>query len=94
MDRGSSYRPEIFYHSETQKESAERSKEDLKGNLAIDAPIVTQISPASTFYPAEEYHQDFYKKEGNHERMIPLEEDRQNRLNKVWGDVDNLEKNS
>lgn len=94
MDRGSSYRPEIFYHSETQKEIAEHSKEELKGKLAIAAPIVTQISPASIFYPAEEYHQDFYKKEGNHERMIPLEEDRQNRLNEVWGDVDNDEKNS
>ena len=93
MDRGSSYRPEIFYHSETQKEIAERSKEELKDKLAINAPIVTQISPASIFYPAEEYHQDFYKKEGNYERMIPLEEDRQNRLNEVWGEADKHEKN-
>lgn len=92
MDRGSSYRPEIFYHSETQKEIAERSKEELKDKLAIGAAIVTQISPASIFYPAEEYHQDFYKKEGNHERMIPLEEDRQNRLNEVWGEADKHEK--
>ena len=93
MDRGSSYRPEIFYHSEIQKEIAERSKEELKDKLAIAATIVTQISPASIFYPAEEYHQDFYKKEGNHERMIPLEEDRQNRLNEVWGEADKHEKN-
>ena len=94
MDRGSSYRPEIFYHSEIQKEIAERSKEELKDKLAIAATIVTQISPASIFYPAEEYHQDFYKKEGNYERMIPLEEDRQNRLNEVWGEADKHEKNS
>ena len=61
-DRGSSYRTAIFYHTPEQKDEAEASKRALQESGRFDKPIVTQILPAFTFYPAEEYHQDFYKK--------------------------------
>lgn len=61
-DRGDSYRTAIFYHSEEQKEIAEASKNKLSQSGKFKKPIVTKILPASTFYPAEDYHQDFYKK--------------------------------
>lgn len=62
VDRGSSYRAAIFYHSEEQKRIAEQSKKDVEASGRFDRPIAVQIEPASVFYPAEEYHQDFYKK--------------------------------
>ncbi len=61
-DRGSSYRPVIFYHSEKQREEAEASKQALEASGRFDKPIAVAIEPASAFYPAEEYHQDYYKK--------------------------------
>lgn len=84
MDRGSSYRPEIFYHSNAQKEAALKSKESIKDKLYTEDPVVTQITEANVFYPAEDYHQDFYKKSENKERMEPLHEDRYNHLEKIW----------
>lgn len=61
-DRGTSYRTAIFYHTEEQRELAEQSKAALAASGRFDKPIVTPIIPASTFYEAEEYHQDYYKK--------------------------------
>ncbi|MBH9966799.1 peptide-methionine (S)-S-oxide reductase MsrA [[Bacillus] enclensis] len=61
-DRGSSYRAAIYYHNESQKEQAIRSKAELEESGKFNSPIVTEIIPACTFYEAEEYHQDFYKK--------------------------------
>ena len=63
QDRGDNYRPVIFYNSPAQKEAAEKSKADLQNSDKFSDPIVTSIEPASPFYPAEEYHQDFYKKD-------------------------------
>lgn len=62
QDRGDSYRPMIFYNSEKQKLIAEESKAKLEASHKFDKPIVTKIEPAVPFYPAEAYHQDFYKK--------------------------------
>ncbi len=62
-DVGPQYRSVIFYHDENQREVAERSKMEAAG-LWSD-PIVTEISPFETFYPAEQYHQDYYKKVGD-----------------------------
>ncbi|MER2064054.1 MAG: peptide-methionine (S)-S-oxide reductase MsrA [Alkalibacterium sp.] len=62
MDRGESYRPVIFYYNEDQKIKAEASKQNLQESKAYDKPIVTTIEKAETFYPAEEEHQQFYKK--------------------------------
>ena len=62
QDRGDSYRPVIYYADEQQKSIAEQSKKDLANSGEYDEPIVTQILPAKPFYDAEDYHQDFYKK--------------------------------
>jgi len=61
-DRGSQYRTAIFYHSERQRELAEASKQALAQSGRFDDPIATEILPAEVYYEAEEYHQDYYKK--------------------------------
>ncbi|KAA0562479.1 peptide-methionine (S)-S-oxide reductase MsrA [Rossellomorea aquimaris] len=61
-DRGDQYRTAIFYHNEHQKQLAEKTKNEIVDSGRFKKPIVTNILPASTFYPAEEYHQKFYKK--------------------------------
>ena len=63
QDRGDNYRPIIFYENAKQKELAEASKAKLQASGRFDDPIVTQIEPAQPFYPAEDYHQQFYKKD-------------------------------
>ncbi|SHG13743.1 peptide-methionine (S)-S-oxide reductase MsrA [Ornithinibacillus halophilus] len=67
-DRGEQYRTAIFYYDEEQKLQAENSKKDLAQSGKFNKPIVTEILPVATFYPAEDYHQDFYKK--NEEEYI------------------------
>lgn len=66
QDRGDQYRTAIFYYTEEQKKQAEAAKEQLAQSGKFSKPIVTRILPASTFYVAEDYHQDFYKKEPDH----------------------------
>ncbi|ARU60739.1 methionine sulfoxide reductase [Tumebacillus avium] len=66
FDRGQSYQTVIFYHSEEQKQAAEASKNALQNSGRFDKPIATQILPAQEFYPAEEYHQDYHKKNPSH----------------------------
>jgi peptide methionine sulfoxide reductase msrA/msrB len=61
-DRGSSYRTAIFYHTEEQRRKAETSKRELEESGRFNRPIVTEIAPAGPFYPAEEYHQDYHRK--------------------------------
>ncbi len=63
-DVGSQYRSAIFTHSETQRQQAEASRAALQASGRYDRPIVTEITPASQFYPAEEYHQHYLKKKG------------------------------
>ena len=65
-DRGSSYQTAIFYHNDRQKEIAEASKKALEESGRFKDPIVVPIRPATTFYPAEDYHQDYYKKNPRH----------------------------
>lgn len=60
-DRGDSYRAVIFYTTPEQKEAAERSKQKLSDSRLFKKPIITPILPAGPFYPAEDYHQHFYK---------------------------------
>ncbi|SEM04644.1 peptide-methionine (S)-S-oxide reductase [Alkalibacterium putridalgicola] len=62
MDRGESYRPVIFYFNEAQRVKAEASRTQLQTSNDYDKPIVTTIEKAGPFYPAEEEHQQFYKK--------------------------------
>jgi peptide-methionine (S)-S-oxide reductase len=63
-DFGSQYRSAIFYHDAEQQKAAEESKERLDASGHFEDPIVTEIVPASTFYPAEEYHQRYYERMG------------------------------
>ncbi|MDQ0206204.1 peptide-methionine (S)-S-oxide reductase MsrA [Alkalicoccobacillus murimartini] len=63
QDRGDQYRTAIFYHTHRQKQLAEQSLEELASSGRFQKPIVTSVLPAVVFYPAEEEHQDFYKKE-------------------------------
>jgi len=65
-DRGSQYITAIFYHTEEQRELAEHSKKEIEQSGRFNMPIVTKILPAQTFYEAEEYHQDYYKKNEKH----------------------------
>src|SRR5699024_7421339 len=74
MDRGSSYRPVIYYYSNQQKETAEHSKRNLEESGKYEAPIVVTIEEAPIFYKAEVEHQDFYKK--NPERYQKEHEER------------------
>jgi len=64
-DQGTQYRSAIFYHNEKQKELAETYKGKLNSEKAFDKPIVTEISPAGTFYKAEDYHQNYFNENGN-----------------------------
>ena len=60
-DRGPQYRTAIFYHDEAQAKLAEASKQQVAASGLFAAPIVTEILPATTFYPAEAYHQNYYQ---------------------------------
>ena len=61
-DVGTQYRSAIFYHTPAQKEIAEKVIQSVGGGKVWDDPIVTEVTPAATFYPAEEYHQEFFKR--------------------------------
>ena len=60
-DVGPQYRSAIFYHDETQKETADATIAELEETNAFSDPIVTEVAPLDTFYPAEAYHQDYYQ---------------------------------
>ncbi|MBL4889121.1 MAG: peptide-methionine (R)-S-oxide reductase MsrB [Candidatus Lindowbacteria bacterium] len=83
-DRGAHYRTAIFYHSDTQKILAEASKDKLAKSGIFDEPIVTPILPFTAFYPAEEYHQDFYKKSSLHYKAYRTGSGRDRFINKTW----------
>ena len=85
FDKGHSYKTCIFYHSEQQKETAEQSKAELQESGRFDKPIVTMILPAATFYPAEEYHQDFYKKNPGRYNMYRKGSGRDAFIQQHWG---------
>jgi peptide methionine sulfoxide reductase msrA/msrB len=86
VDRGSQYRSVIFYHDEEQKRLAEKSKEELTKSGKFDKPIVTEILKFTKFYPAEEYHQDYYKKNPIRYRYYRFASGRDQFLKKEWGD--------
>ena len=84
-DIGSQYRSAIFYHDEEQKRLAEESRSILKTSKPFKEPIVTEIIPASTFYKAEDYHQNFYKKNPIRYKLYRLGCGRDQRLRELWG---------
>lgn len=90
VDRGSQYRSAIFYHDEEQKNIAIRSRENLKSMVGQE--IATEILEATEFFPAEEYHQDYYKKNSAHYSMYYKNSGRYAYL-KAWWDRNNFERN-
>ena len=84
-DKGRQYRSAIFYHNENQKRLAEESKKLLEQSKAFKEALVTEIVPASEFYPAEEYHQDFYQKNPFRYKFYKYSCGRAQRLQELWG---------
>ena len=85
VDRGPQYRPAIFYHDEEQKLLAEKSKDELGKSGRYAKPIRTEILKATTFYPAEEYHQDYYKKSPIQYHAYRSHAGRDEYLERIWG---------
>lgn len=84
-DHGTQYRSAIFYLDDAQKKAAEESKKAVEAAKHFASPIVTEITKAGTFYPAEEYHQDFYKKDPQRYSSYRLGCGRDRRLVELWG---------
>jgi len=84
-DKGTQYRPAIFYATPQQKAVVEQSKITLEKTKPFDAPIATEIAQATTFYPAEDYHQDFYKKNPVRYKYYRFSCGRDQRLARLWG---------
>lgn len=84
-DHGSQYRSEIFYHDDGQRKAAEDSKAALTKNKPFKGEIRTLITRAAEFYPAEEYHQDYYKKNPIRYKYYKTGCGREARLKEVWG---------
>jgi peptide methionine sulfoxide reductase msrA/msrB len=88
VDRGSQYRSVIFYGNEEEHRLAEASKERLAASGRFDEPIVTDILPLGPFYPAEDYHQDYYKRNPIRYRWYRYGSGRDQFLEKVWADME------
>ena len=86
VDRGSQYRSVNFYANEEEKRLAETSKKILATSGRFNKPIATEILPLDTFYPAEDYHQDYYKKNSVRYRWYRYGSGRDQFLKKVWAD--------
>lgn len=85
-DRGSSYHTAIFYHSEEQRLMAIASKQALEASGRFNSPIVTDILPASPFYPAEAYHQGFYQTNATHYNRYRRASGRDLFIAQKWGE--------
>lgn len=83
-DVGTQYRSGIFYHNDQQKQLAEKTKQDVKKQLKTT--IFTEITPAEKFYPAEEYHQDYYIKNALLYKYYRFRCGRDQRLREIWGE--------
>ena len=84
-DRGDQYRSAIFYSNDEQRRLAEQSRERLRQSARFDEPIVTAIVPASQFYRAEDYHQDYYLRNPLRYKFYRYGCGRDARLQKLWG---------
>jgi len=84
-DHGTQYRSVIFYGNEEEKRLAEASRQAIEQSKQFKEPIVTQLVMASKFYPAEDYHQDFYKKNPVRYKFYKFNCGRSQRLEQLWG---------
>ena len=94
VDRGSQYRSAIFFHNDEQKTLAESSKKKLQKEGPFKKEIVTEVSPASTFYKAEDYHQDYYKTNPVRYKFYRYRSGRDQFLKKFWNKKSSAEKKS
>jgi peptide-methionine (S)-S-oxide reductase len=85
-DRGNQYRSGVFYHDDGQREAAERSRAELEQTKPFSGPIVTEITAATAFYPAEAYHQDYAKKNPLRYSYYRKSCGRDRRLEQLWGE--------
>ncbi|MFZ2445478.1 MAG: peptide-methionine (R)-S-oxide reductase MsrB [Syntrophobacteraceae bacterium] len=92
VDRGAQYRGVIFYHDEEQKRLAEESRRELQGVGRFQKPIATEIIKFSRFYPAEDYHQDYYKKNPVRYNYYRFNSGRDQFLKRAWGDAKPVKK--
>jgi len=86
VDRGRQYRPEIFYHNDGQKRAAEASRAALAASGRYDKPVVIEITPLTVFYDAEDYHQNYYKKNPLRYKVYTFNSGRYQFIDQVWGD--------
>ena len=91
VDRGRQYRPAIFYHNEQQKEVAEASKAALSASGRYDKPVVIEITALSSFHDAEDYHQDYYKKNPLRYKVYTFNSGRYQFIDSVWGEDRNID---
>ncbi|MBM9501533.1 peptide-methionine (S)-S-oxide reductase MsrA [Leptospira sp. 201903071] len=84
-DRGNQYRTGIFFHNEAQKKAAEESKKELEKSGKFSAPIVVEILQFTSFYPAEAYHQNYYKTNPDHYKSYRKGSGREAYLENLWG---------
>ena len=84
-DRGESYRTAIFAGNEEERRLAEASRDMLEQSMVLDAPVVTPVETAGEFYPAEDYHQDYYTKNPVRYRFYRFSCGRDSRVQQVWG---------
>lgn len=94
VDRGAHYRTAIFYHNDQQKKLAEESKRALEQSGVFTNPIVTEILPAVAFYKAEDYHQDYYRKNALKYKNYRANSGRDQFLNETWGSTCALPSNN
>jgi peptide methionine sulfoxide reductase msrA/msrB len=85
-DKGEQYETAIFYHDEAQKKAAEASKKKLEDSKKFSRPVATRIRPAAEFYPAEDYHQDYYKKNPLRYKSYRIGSGREGFLKRTWGE--------
>jgi peptide-methionine (S)-S-oxide reductase len=85
-DKGTQYRPVIFYRSDAQRLAAEESKDRIAQLPQFKGKVAVEVVPLNRFYPAEEYHQDFYKKEPDRYYAYRRGCGRDKRLKDLWGD--------
>ncbi|MFP4531943.1 MAG: peptide-methionine (R)-S-oxide reductase MsrB [Desulfobacterales bacterium] len=94
VDRGTQYRSAIFYHNAAQKKAAEASRKALSASGRFEKPLVTEIVPLNKFYPAEDYHQDYYKTHPIRYKFYRHGSGRDQFLEKVWKNEKELEQES
>jgi peptide methionine sulfoxide reductase msrA/msrB len=85
VDRGPQYRSAVFYRDDEQKRLAEKSERELGASGRFDKPIVTEILPAMTFYPAEDYHQNYYREHPIRYKFYRSRSGRDDFLDRAWG---------